>query len=106
MSSHHYHQEATAPPMYPDVDNIRPIPPVRSEFARHPQEENLLPPKPPERMDKPSSRLPTDDRLRRVNIEIIIVMFLKYRLHNYETKSTFASSYFLIRMIMRKILVI
>ena len=40
--------------MYPEsADHIRPVPPVRSEFNRHAQEETLLPPKVPKRMDKP-----------------------------------------------------
>ncbi|CAF2731780.1 unnamed protein product [Rotaria sp. Silwood2] len=51
MASYAYRQEPSAPPMYPEVDNIRPVPPIRSEFTRHPQEENLLPPKVPKRMD-------------------------------------------------------
>jgi hypothetical protein len=116
MTSHGRHQEPSAPPMYPDVDNIRPVPPVRSEFTRHPHEESLLPPIIPERMDKPSSRPPTDDGLRRVNIEIMIAVFLKVRLHNYcntlfilfttKQNQLLLLLIFLLRMIMREILVI
>ncbi len=73
-----YHQEPSAPPMYPIVhDRINPIPPVRSEFIRDPQEQTLLPPKVPERMDKPSTRSNVDTGLRRVNIKILIEVFLK-----------------------------
>jgi hypothetical protein len=64
--------------MYPqDIGNIRPVPPVRSEFNRHAQEENLLPPDPPPRMDILSHRSPTNVGLRRVNIEITIQVCLK-----------------------------
>jgi len=78
MASYAYHQEASAPPMYPVVpDRIQPIPPVRSEFARDPQEQTLLPPQVPERMDKPSTRSYADTGLRRVNIKILIEVFLK-----------------------------
>jgi hypothetical protein len=67
--------------MYPIVsDNIRPVPPVRSEFNRDPQEQALLPPPPPrvpERMDIPSTRPYADGGLRRVNIKIMIEVFFK-----------------------------
>jgi hypothetical protein len=69
MASYAYHQEPTAPPMYPaGVDNIRPVPPVRSEFNRHPQEEALLQPRVPPRMDITPPHAPVDIGLRRVNI--------------------------------------
>ncbi len=49
------HQEPSAPPMYPS-DNIRPVPPVRSEFNQDPLQQTLLqsPPRVPDRYDKPS----------------------------------------------------
>ncbi len=73
--SYPYHQEPSAPTMYP-TDSIRPIPPVRSEFTYDPQEQTLLPPKPPIRMDKLPTHSHPDTRLRRVNIQIIIELFL------------------------------
>ena len=115
MASYAHHQAPSAPPMYPEVvDNIHPVPPVRSEFSRHPQEESLLPPRVPVRMDKPSSSAFTDTTPRRVNIEIMLLVFLKMLLHNYchisdpyfyLTKSAVAY-YFFLRMVMRKILLI
>jgi hypothetical protein len=79
MTSYPYQQEPSAPPMYPQVaDNIRPVPPVRSEFTRHPQEETLLPPpRVPNRMDIPTSRPLADTGLRRVSMKIKIEVFLK-----------------------------
>jgi len=78
MAAHVYRQEPSAPPMYPqDIGNIRPIPPVRSEFNRHAQEETLLPPAPPPRGDIPTLRSRTDAGLKRVNIEITIQVCLK-----------------------------
>ncbi|CAF1270152.1 unnamed protein product [Rotaria sordida] len=65
MASYAYRQEPSAPPMYPEVNDIRPVLPVRSELNRHPQEETLLPPRVPVRMDKPTSRSPVDAGLRR-----------------------------------------
>jgi hypothetical protein len=64
--------------MYPEPDdNIRPVPPVRAEFAHNPQEEHLLP-QIPERMDKPGQNSSTisrqvieeitDAALQRVNL--------------------------------------
>ncbi|CAF1545101.1 unnamed protein product [Adineta steineri] len=41
-----------SPRMYPETeDNIRPVPPVRAEFQYNSQEEQLLPPTAPPRMD-------------------------------------------------------
>ncbi len=77
MASYAYHQEPSAPPMYPIVDNIRPVPPVRSDFPRDSQEQTLLPPRVPERSDKPSTRLHADAGLRRVNIKIMIEVLFK-----------------------------
>lgn len=48
MASSNYQQVPFAPPMFPNPDdNIRPIPPVRHEFARNRQEEELIPTPPP-----------------------------------------------------------
>ena len=72
MASHNYHQGPSAPPMYPEVGgNTRPIPPVRLEYQQSAQDENLLPPTPPIRMDDPLDHRTIDTRLRRVNIERI-----------------------------------
>ncbi len=69
-------QEPSAPPMYP-TESIRPIPPVRSEYNQNPQEQALLPPRVPDRMDKQSPRSYADVGSRRVNIQSIIEIFLK-----------------------------
>lgn len=71
MASYGHHQEPSAPPMYP---NVYPVPPVRSEFMRDPQEQALLssPPPVPKRMDDPSAtRSHADTSLRRVNIKFL-----------------------------------
>ncbi|UJR28071.1 hypothetical protein I4U23_009327 [Adineta vaga] len=66
MASHNYHQEPSAPLMYPENgSNIRPVPPVRSEYMRNAQEESLLPPRPPDRMDINPTRPSNDTGLRR-----------------------------------------
>lgn len=72
MTSYGRGQVPSAPPMYPVMgENIIPIPPVRAEYSHHQQEEALLPPKVPERMDKPSSHSPTRTTLRSVSIRIL-----------------------------------
>ncbi|CAF2898769.1 unnamed protein product [Rotaria sp. Silwood2] len=77
MASYAYRQEPSAPPMYPEVDNIRPVPPIRSEFTRHPQEENLLPPKVPKRMDidEPPSCSTVNVGSRRFTTKTFILIF-------------------------------
>ncbi len=70
------HHEPSAPHMYP-TDQIRPIPPVRSEFSQDPQQQSLLPPRPPVRMDKqPTPSQITRVESRRVSIQSIIEIFL------------------------------
>lgn len=75
-----YSTQPSAPPLYPNeaADYLRPVPPVRSEFAGSRYDDTLLPPKVPKRMDisstndQPMSRRSLDDAvdagIRRVNI--------------------------------------
>ncbi|CAF1396269.1 unnamed protein product [Rotaria sordida] len=49
MTSYNQQRAPFSPPMYPEPnDNDRPMPPPRAEFARHAQQEPLVPP----RMDR------------------------------------------------------
>ncbi|CAF1102418.1 unnamed protein product [Rotaria sordida] len=91
MASYAYRQEPSAPPMYPEVNDIRPVLPVRSELNRHPQEETLLPPRVPERMDKPTSRSPVDAGLRRNDFA--------YNYNRYATKKTIGHFFMILALL-------
>ena len=53
MTSNRNQQVSFSAPMHPAMDdNGAPVPPIRHEFERNPQEERLLP-QPPPRMDRP-----------------------------------------------------
>jgi hypothetical protein len=89
MTNYNNRQAPFSPPMYPEsVDNIRPVPPLRSEFAHSPQEQPLLPPV-PERMDIPSQKDATLTRqvieevingvFQRVNLDLSFESFLFYK---------------------------
>ncbi|CAF0932136.1 unnamed protein product [Rotaria sp. Silwood1] len=92
MASRGYNQEPSAPPMYPEVDNIRPIPPTRSEFDRYTQQESLLPPEPPKRFDEPPSHSPVNVRLRMND--------LTYNYNRYATKKTIGHLVMIIALLM------
>lgn len=79
MTSYNYEQGPSAPTMYPIMqENIRPVPPVRREFMQDPQQQSLIGPDPPPRMDKqPIHTRTTDVTLRRVNIQIMFECSLK-----------------------------
>jgi len=58
-----YHQEPSAPPMYPPV---QPIPPVRSDVPRDDPEQARFIPDVPPRMDKPSTHSHVDTGSRSI----------------------------------------
>ncbi|CAF3845237.1 unnamed protein product [Rotaria sordida] len=70
MTSYNQQRAPFSPPMYPEPnDNDRPMPPPRAEFARHAQQEPLVPP----RMDRQDGNNTT--RPNRVIKEITKVAF-------------------------------
>ncbi|CAF4505779.1 unnamed protein product [Rotaria sp. Silwood1] len=103
MASRGYNQEPSAPPMYPEVDNIRPIPPTRSEFDRYTQQESLLPPEPPKRFDEPPSHSPVNVRLRMDDNERNTGDTnndLTYNYNRYATKKTIGHLVMIIALLM------
>lgn len=98
--------QPSAPPLYPSeaAEYLRPVPPVRSEFAGSRHDDTLLPPKVPKRMDIPStndrpmSRRSLDNAvdagIRRVNIFSCWVMREQRRM--IQEKKTMGFCFFLV----------
>lgn len=75
-----HHEVPFAPVQYPLMDNISPVPPVRSEYSGNQYEQDRYrPPTPPDREDKPLTRSRPAPESRRVNIikKIFIQVFFK-----------------------------
>ncbi|CAF3872731.1 unnamed protein product [Rotaria sordida] len=83
MTSYNQQRAPFSPPMYPEPnDNDRPMPPPRAEFARHAQQEPLVPP----RMDRQDGNNTTRPNRMEPASENLVEFSCNY--NRYATKKT------------------